>query len=108
MHSVTSFRASDVPPDQLHDVLLDYLAVERARIYRKLFVTRFGGLAVVVALIGLVWLTERAFAFTVGLCLVPPAWAWLLEIRQERRLARRISVIPGATHSEQAADSGTT
>jgi hypothetical protein len=95
MDSVTTFHASDVPADELNDILTDYLAIERARMYRKLFVTRFIVLAFLVAIVGLVWLTERVLAFSVvGLCLVPPAWAWLVEIRHERRLSRRIAAIP--------------
>jgi hypothetical protein len=46
-------------------------------------------------LVSLVWHTERVLSLSiVGLCLVPPVWAWRVEVRQERRLARRIAAIP--------------
>ena len=45
MHAVTSFHSSAVTPIRSMAVMSEYLALERARIYRRLFVTRFGLLA---------------------------------------------------------------
>ncbi len=47
MHAVTSFHASAVEPGQVSAIMAEYLALERARVYRRLFVTRFALLAFV-------------------------------------------------------------
>ena len=101
MHTVTSFHAADVQSDQLNAITADYLALERARIFRRLFVTRFCLLAVGVALIGagFHWLPVFATWFSVGLCLTVPAGSCVVELTCNRRLARRLAGIPrGATH----------
>jgi hypothetical protein len=97
MHTVTSFRASAVRPDQVNDVMATYLALERARIFRGLFVRRFSVLAAIVAGASFLWLSTFALWFSVGLCLVPPAWAWIAELRCEQRLARLLHAIPDAS-----------
>jgi anti-sigma factor RsiW len=96
MHTVTSFRASDVESHQVSAIMAEYLALERARTYRRLFVTRFGLLALVVAVVGfgLHWLSAFASWSSVGLCVVAPTWAWLAELRNNRRLARSLEEIP--------------
>jgi hypothetical protein len=103
MHTVTSFHSADVEPDRLNAITADYFALERARIYRRLFVTRFGLLALGVALAGagLHWLPVFATWFTVGLFLVIPAGSCVVELRCSRRLARRLAGIP---HSHRACD----
>jgi Flp pilus assembly protein TadB len=95
-HTVTSFPASGVRPEQLNRVMADYLALERARTFRRLLVRRLGLLALVMVVIGVGfhWLPTFASWISVGLCLVPSAWAWIAEIRLERRLARRLEDIP--------------
>jgi|SRR6187431_3728392 hypothetical protein len=96
MHTVTSFRASDVESDQVRAIMSEYLALERARTYRRLFVTRFGLLAFVVLVVGFGfhWLSAFASWSSVGLCGVAPTWAWLAELRSNRRLARSLDEIP--------------
>ena len=47
MQHITSFRASEVPPDTLSGILTDYVALDRARMFRRLLVTRFGILVLV-------------------------------------------------------------
>jgi len=94
---VTSFHSSAVQPDEINAIMGDYLALERARVYRRLFVTRFGLLALVVAILGagLHWLSPFASWSSAGVCLVVPAWAWVAELQCDRRLARRLEDGPG-------------
>ena len=49
MHTVVSFHGSAVKPDQLSGIMADYLALERARTFRRLLVKRFGVLAAIFA-----------------------------------------------------------
>lgn len=95
MHTVTSFHASAVQPEQLGGIMADYLALERARIFRRLLVKRFGVLAAMVAGVSFFWLSALACWFGVGLCAVAPGWAWIVELGCERRLARRLDEVPG-------------
>jgi hypothetical protein len=101
MHTVSSFRASSVAPAQIRTVVADYLAFQRAQTHRRLFVARFGLLALLVATIGfgLHLLPPTAAWLSVGLCAAPPTWAWIAELRCDWRLARRLNELPGgATH----------
>lgn len=92
MQTVISVPASTIPPEELSRILSDYLALDRARIYRRLMVARFGGLAVRAALLETFFrgFSPVARLFTIGLCLFPPVWARMVEFAHERRLARRI------------------
>lgn len=94
MHTVTAFHASAVPRDQLSEIMAAYLALERARIFRRLLVKRFGVLAVIVAGVSFFWLSVFAFWFCVGLCVVAPTWSWIAELGCEHRLARLLDQIP--------------
>jgi hypothetical protein len=96
MHTVTSFQASAVEPENLRAIMVEYAALERTRIYRRLFVTRFGLLAFVLAIVGfgLHWLPVAGSSAGVMLCSVPPTWAWVAELRCDRRLARSLERIP--------------
>ena len=101
MHTVMSFHGSDVPPEQLAGLIADYVALDQARISRRLFVTRFGVLAFVLGMIGFGfhWLPPAASWFSVALCGVAPAWAWVAELRCDWKLAKRLSELPdGTTH----------
>ena len=101
MHAVTSFHAASVDSERINAIMADHLALERARIYRRLFVTRCGLLALLLGALnlGFRWLSPFASWFTVGLCAVAPAWAWLAELRCDWRLARRLRDLPAdATH----------
>ena len=95
MYSLTSFPASAVDPDELNAITADYLALERVRIFRRLLVKRFGLLMVIAAAVSLAWLSRFALWFSVSLCVTPPAYAWAIEIRRERRLAARLNGVPG-------------
>lgn len=101
MHTVSSFRASSVATPQIRAVVADYLAFERAQTHRRLFVARFGFLAVLVGIIGLGFhfLPPLAAWLSIGVCVVPPSCAWIAELRCDWRLARRLNELPGgATH----------
>ena len=94
MHTVTSFDAPAVPPEELRAIVADYLALEELRIFRRLLLTRFGILTAVVATAGWLWLSTAATCIAAGLCLVPPMYALVLEGTRERQLARRLEQIP--------------
>jgi hypothetical protein len=89
MQHITSFRASQVPPDTLRDILTDYVALDRARMFRRMLVTRFGILVLVAIGVALAapGLSMAARTVPIGLFLAPPAWAWIVERCLERRLS---------------------
>ena len=95
MHTVASFHGSAVKPDQLSGIVADYLALERARVLRRLLMKRFGVLATIFAGISFYRLSAFALWFSVGLCMAAPAWAWIVELGCERRLARHLDEVPG-------------
>jgi hypothetical protein len=98
MHAITSLRTAGLPPEHVKAVLADYLALERARTYRRACVTRFGALAAVfgVAGFGVHWLSPVVSWSSVAMCGVAPAWAWIAEMRREWTLGSRLSRLPGA------------
>lgn len=101
MQTVTSFPASAIPRDKLRGILAAYLALDRARIVRRLLVARFGLLALLAAVLGTAFHGFSLFArwFTTGLFLLPPIWAWMAELRLERRLSRQLDGVDDAvTH----------
>ena len=95
MHTVTSIHSSAASPDHIDDLMTEYVAFEGARIYRRLFVTRFTLLGFVfgVAGLGVHWLSPFASWLGVGLCAVPPTWAWIVELKCGRRLDRRLQKV---------------
>jgi hypothetical protein len=101
MQMLISLPASGTPSRDLGHILSDYLALDRARIFRRLMVARFGLLALLAALLETVFrgFSPSARVFTVALCLVPPVWARIVELARERRVSRRIETVDGAiTH----------
>jgi hypothetical protein len=101
MQTLVSFPASGTTSQELGPILSDYLALDRARIFRRLMVARFAVLALSAALLESVVRGFSPFArvFTVAVCLVPPFWARLVELGRERRLSRRMERVDGAvTH----------
>ena len=102
MHTVTSFHASAVQPDQLSEIMAAYLALDRARISRRLLVKRLGLLAIILAGVSFLWLSVFALWFSVGLCAVAPAWSWIVELGCEHRLARLLNEIPGQMHGVES------
>jgi hypothetical protein len=77
---------------ELTEIMTESVALERARIYRRLFVTRCGALAAVIAVTAAAFGRLGTFEvwFSVALCLVAPVWAGVAELRCYRRLARRL------------------
>jgi hypothetical protein len=101
MHIVSSFHAAGLAPADIRTVVVEHLAFERAQAHRRLFVVRFGLLAVLVGIIGLGFhfLPPLATWLGIGVCVVPPIRAWTAELRCDWQLARRLNELPGgATH----------
>jgi hypothetical protein len=96
VHAVTSFHAAGVEPENVRAVTTGYLALQRAQVYRRLFVTRFGLLAALFGLagFGFHWLTSFATWTGVALCAVAPTWAWVTELRCDWRLTERLNALP--------------
>jgi hypothetical protein len=95
MQTLISFPASAAP--ELGRVLSDYVALDRARMLRRLMVVRFGLLALFAGSIETIF---RGFSplvrvFTIALCLVPPLCARIVEIAREHRLSQRIDLMEG-------------
>ena len=97
MQTVTSFQASAVPPEQLSGIVADYLALDRARIFRRLLVIRCGLLALGAGFASVLLHRVSPVApwFTCAVFLVPPVWAWIAELRLAHRLSRRLDGIDG-------------
>ena len=93
-HSMMSFHSSAVRQDQAGAIIGDYLALERARRHRRVFVTWFGLLAVLIVGLGTAVHERSATWLAAGLCLPAPAWAWAIELRRDWRLAKRLDEVP--------------
>ena len=93
MYAITSIRTTGLPPEQVKAVIGDYLALERARTYRRMCLTRFGALAAVfgVAGFGVHWLPPVVSWCSVAMCGAVPAVAWIAELRWGSRLNSRLS-----------------
>jgi hypothetical protein len=94
MPTLVSFHASAVRRDQLGAIIADYLALERARHYRRVLVAGFGLLAALILGLGAAAHHSSASWFAAGLCLAAPAWAWTIELRCDWRLAKRLDEVP--------------
>jgi len=95
MSAITSISASAVSSRELGDILLDYLALDRARGFRRLLVKRcgllvLGALAVATLVTGL---SPFARSTPLALLVAPPVVAWIVELRFEYRLSRRLDRI---------------
>ncbi len=79
-------------------IMADYLALERIRIVRRLLFVRLGGLALATVLVGrgFDWLSPAACAVGAAMFLAPIAWVWIIELRRDWQLARRLENIPGS------------
>jgi hypothetical protein len=105
MLTVTSFESSHLDADQLNAVMAAYLKVEEARVYRQLFLTRFGILAVMFAIagFGLQLMPLTASWISVAACVALPLCAWIAELRCDRVLGKRLHELPEESHREQSA-----
>ena len=81
-----------MPAAELASIMSEYLALERARVMRRLLVFRCGSIAGTIAVLGLAlhWLPATMSWFSAGLFLIPPAWAWIAERRRNHSLGRRL------------------
>ena len=97
MPQVTSLPATSVSRDELKVILAEYLALDRARVFRRLFVVRFGLLTAVSVVVAFIAPGLPAIARWLPpvLCLAPPTWAAILELRLARRLARHLEGVDG-------------
>src|SRR4051812_8099434 len=96
MHTVTTFAAAAASRDDIATIVADYLALDRARIVRRLLVARCGALALAAALLGTI---VHGFSPAARLCVVasflaPPIIVWIAELRISRRLSHRVSLRP--------------
>jgi hypothetical protein len=108
---VTSLQTSSVSKEELRIILAEYLALDRARVFRRLFIVRFGLLTTISVLVALIapGLPFVARWLPPVLCLTPPTWAVVVELRLARRLARHLEcatsvnahelMLGGSTHS---------
>lgn len=95
MSSLMAIPASTVSPEELRRLLADHIALDQARVLRRLLVVRCGSLAAAAAAFGLLGHGASLAARCVPppLFLAMPLWAWVSERRLERRLARHQKVI---------------
>jgi hypothetical protein len=97
VQSVTALPSSAVSPAALSGILADSVALERARLMRRLLVKRCGGLAALVLALALsahASLAVRTIA--PGVLVTPAVWAWVAEMSLARRLGRRLDAVPGS------------
>jgi hypothetical protein len=92
MQTFLSFNAADLPPQDVRDVLADYLVLEQTRSRRRRIVTRFGLAAFIVFVLGSLvhGVSVYARGVPVVLCLVPAAWIWYREFRLQYLLSKRL------------------
>ena len=107
MQTVVSFGASTVSHDEVSRILSDYLALDRARMLRRLMVVRFGLMALAAACLetlihGLSPVRQVVHGCP---CLIPPVWAWIVELARERRLLRHRRFLDGARAAKKVVKS---
>src|SRR3954468_6783621 len=92
METVTSFPAAGMPADELGRILLDYLALDRARLFRRLLVPRCAALALAAFVIGALvhGFSMAARGGSVALFVAPAVAAWAHGGRISRRLGHRL------------------
>jgi hypothetical protein len=95
MQTVISFAATASP--ELGRVLSAYLALDRARMLRRLMVVRFGLLALFAGSIETIFrgFSSLVRVFTIALCLVPPLCARIVDLVRLRRLSQRGDLVDG-------------
>ena len=105
MSDVAQAVASIVGSDQLNAVMADCVALEHIRVFRQLLVVRCGVIAGVIAVGGLMLGVLHSFAywFSVGVFIVAPAGAWVVERRRERSLSHKLGCLSARTTDVVAA-----
>jgi hypothetical protein len=104
MDVITQFHSCALKPEELNQVLADYVALERVRVFRRLLVRRFGALSLAALVIGVALhrISPVATGASVALFLIPPIWACVIELRFNWALDRRLERIPGVIHSSDS------
>ena len=69
------------------------LALERTRIFKRLLLVRCGALTFVALAVGFVvrGLSVYARWVPVVLCVMPPIWEWIAELKRTLRLSHRLA-----------------
>jgi hypothetical protein len=104
MLKLTSLPAAAVSKEELRVILEEYLALDRARVFRRLFVFRFGLLASASTIVAIIvpGLSAIARWLPPVLFLAPPVWAWIVELRLAQRLSRHLDGVQGVTTHDLA------
>jgi hypothetical protein len=91
MHMATN-AALPVESDQLNAVMADCMALEHVRVFRRLLVKRCGVIALVISVSGVLLGLVHSFAywFSMGIFVLTPAGAWIVERRHERDLRKKV------------------
>ena len=84
--------ALPVEPEQLNAVMADFMALEHARVFRRMLVRRCGVVALSIAVSGVLLGLLHSFAywFSLGIFVLAPAGAWIVERRLERGLRKKV------------------
>jgi hypothetical protein len=92
MQDFTNAAASLVGTDQLNAFMADCVALEHVRVFRRLLVVRCGIVALAIAVGGLMLGLLHSFAywFSVGIFVLAPVGTWIVEIRRQRSLSRKL------------------
>jgi len=87
-----TFNTAQSGHHEITGILSDYLALDRARFWRRLLVVRFGLLAPIAFVVARLIPGLSAYGHWIPalLFLTPPAWACVAEIRLARRLSHRL------------------
>ena len=91
MHTATNV-APPVEPDQLNAIITDCVRLEHIRVFRQLLVMRCGVIALSIAVGGVLLGLLHSFAywFSMGIFVLAPAGAWIVERRHERSLREKV------------------
>lgn len=96
MHTVTSFHAANVPPEELAAILGEYWELERLRDVRREFLPQLGVLALAAVVLGAVGVFSAIeWGGTLVVLLVAAVWLCLLELHRERQFLRHVEHVPG-------------
>jgi hypothetical protein len=106
MPPVIAVPASAVSREDLNSILTDYLALDRARVFRQRLACRLGGVAAAIALTGSVLdgLSHAAWWVALVLATTPALGAWFVERRLAQQLARRLDGVSSVIQTRPDAE----
>lgn len=92
MGTTMNAAPSSISPEQLNAVMAESFALEQWRVFRQLLVTRCSVITLAIGLGGLLLGLVHSFAywFSLGIFILAPAGAWIVERRQERGLRQKV------------------